>query len=80
MVLEYLLLPHLDAITLLKETVAHYSKENTDVYCALVDLSKAYDRIDASFLCDKLKATNLPGQTVKLIEFVGKKPFCLHFL
>ena len=35
----------LDAITLLKETVAHYNREHTDVYCAMVDLSKAYDRI-----------------------------------
>ena len=47
----------LDAITLLKETVAHFNREHTDVHCAMVDLFKAYDRINISSLCDKLKAT-----------------------
>jgi len=65
----------LDAITLLKETVAHYNREPTDVYCAMVDLSKAYHRINISSLCDKLKATYLPGQIFNLIEFMGKNTF-----
>ena len=42
----------LDAITLLKEPVAHYNREHTDVYCAMVDLSKAYNRTNISSLCD----------------------------
>ena len=45
----------LDAITLLKETFAQYNRKHTDVHCAIVDLSKAYDRIKISSLCDKLK-------------------------
>ena len=41
----------------------------------MVDLSKAYDRINTSSLCDKLKSTYLPGQIVSLIEFMGKNIF-----
>ena len=69
----------LDVITLFKETVAHYNREHTDVHCAMVDLSKAYVRINISSLCDKLKSTYLPGQIVNLIEFMDKKtaPKCI---
>ena len=41
----------------------------------MVDLSKACDRINISSLYDKLKATYLPGQIVKLIAFMGKNTF-----
>ena len=37
----------------------------------MVDLSKAYDRMNISSLCDKVKVTYLPGQIVNLIEFMG---------
>ena len=59
----------------MKQTVAHYNWEHTDVYCAIVDLSKAQDKIIISSLCDKLKAKYLPDQIVNLIEFIGKNTF-----
>ena len=65
----------LDAIILLKETVVHYNRKHTDVYCAMFDLSKAYIRINISSLCDKIKATYLPELLVNLIEFMGKNTF-----
>ena len=69
-----------DAITLSKETVAHYNWGHTDVHCAMVDLSKAYDRINISYLCVKLKATCLPGQIINLIELMGKNTFgCISY-
>ena len=43
--------------------------------CAMVDLSKAYGRINISSLCDKLKASYLPEQIVNFIELMGKKTF-----
>ena len=49
------------------------------VYCAMVDLSKAYDKINISSLCNTLKATYLPGQFVNLIEFKGKNTFVCTF-
>ena len=63
------------AKTLLKEIVAYYNREHTDVYCAMFELSKAYDRINTSPLCDKLKATYLPRLIVNLIAFMGKNTF-----
>ena len=42
-----------DDIAHLKETVAHYNRKHIDVHCALVDLSKAYERLILSSLCNK---------------------------
>ena len=41
----------------------------------MVDLSKAYDRIDTSLLCDKIRGTELPGQVITLIDFMCKNTF-----
>ena len=41
----------------------------------MVDLSKAYDRINIRSLCDKLKATYLPGKILNLVEFMDKNTF-----
>ena len=38
----------------------------------MIDLSKAYDRINVSLLCDKLRATSLPTQIINLLEFMGQ--------
>ena len=46
----------------------------------MVDMYKAYDRINTRSQCDNLKATYLPRQIVNLIEIMGKKHFCLLFL
>ena len=59
-------------ITPLKENVAHYKGEHTNVHCAMVDLSKVYERIYTSYLGEKLKATYLPGQIVNLFEYMAK--------
>ena len=61
-----------DAITLSKETVMHYNSQLSHVYCAMANLSKDYDRINTSFLCDKMRETDLPGQVIAFIEFMGK--------
>ena len=39
------------------------------------DLSKSYDRKNIRSLCDKFKATYLPGQIGIFIEFIGKNTF-----
>ena len=44
---------------LYEETVAHYTKEQISVDCAMVNLSKDHDRMNNSSLCDKLNATCL---------------------
>ena len=41
----------------------------------MVDISKAYDRINTSLLCDKMRETELPGQVIALIDFMCKNTF-----
>ena len=38
----------------------------------MVELSKAYDIINTSLLCDKIRENELPGQVIVLIDFMGK--------
>ena len=38
----------------------------------MVELSKTYARINTSFLCQKMRETELPGQAVALIECMCK--------
>ena len=48
----------------------HYNVRNSNVFCTTVNLSKAYDKINTSLLCDKMKETDLPGQVIVLIDFM----------
>ena len=41
----------------------------------MLDLSKAYNRTKTSFLYDKMRETELPGQIITLIDFICKKNF-----
>ena len=50
----------LHAITASKKTVMCYKSERFDVYCAMVDLLKDYDRMNASVLCVEMRETGLP--------------------
>ena len=65
----------IDAITVLKETVIYYKSQRSMIYCAVVDLSKVYDKISTSLLCDKIRETDLPGQVIAFINFMGKNTF-----
>ena len=65
----------IDAITFLKETVMYYNSQPYDVYCAMTYLSKAYDRINASLSCDKMRETNLPGHVSVLINCMCNNGF-----
>ena len=48
-----------DAKTFLKDIVMYYNLKRSDVYCGMVDLLKAYDRINTSLMCDKMRETDL---------------------
>ena len=43
------------AIVILKETVIRYASQNSDVHGAMVDLTKAFDKIDMNILTAKWK-------------------------
>ena len=58
----------------------NYNSQRSDVYRAMVDLSKAYDRINTSLLCGKMRETELAGQVIALIDFMGKTPLSAHLM
>lgn len=58
----------LSAVALLKETVLKYNKEGSDVHCAMIDLSKAFDRLNHSILFEKLLSENLDKKVVGILQ------------
>ena len=44
----------------MKEIIMQYNKKNSNVHCAMIDLSKAYEEKNHDLLIDKLLKTSLP--------------------
>ena len=57
-------------VSILKETVMGYSDENSNVHCVMVDLSKAFDKINYDILMLKLRKTSLPKQIVNILDYM----------
>ena len=55
------------AIHCLRETVNHYINHGSRVYCAFLDASKAFDRVDHAGLFSKLIHRSIPLAFLKLI-------------
>ena len=49
----------------LKELVQHYREGNSDVYCCLLDASKAFDRIHYGELFTLLLSTKMPVKILR---------------
>ena len=58
----------LSAIALVKETIYKYNSEKSCVHCVMVDLSKAFDRINNKILFSKLQVSELHPQIVELLR------------
>ena len=54
---------------LLKQTIASYVNQNTPVYGAFLDASKACDRVNYAVLFNKLIARDVPMCFVRLLQF-----------
>ena len=58
----------LSAISLAKETILKYNSENTNVHAALIDCTKAFDRINKNILFDMLSHSGLDNNIVGIIK------------
>jgi len=52
---------------MLKETVNYYMSRNTDVYCCLIDASKAFDRVKHDKLFELLMKRGIPATVTRLL-------------
>ena len=53
----------------MKQSIASYVNQNTPVYAAFLDASKAYDRVNHAVLFKKLIARDVPMCFVRLLQF-----------
>ena len=65
----------LPAITLVKETISKYNNANTPVHCALVDLSKAFDKVNKHVLFRKLYETDMNPKFIKILRCMYDNSF-----
>ena len=62
-------------VSIPKETVMSYVEENSNVNCVIVDLSKAFDKINYDPLMMKLLKTCLPEQIVNILYYMCNNTF-----
>jgi len=55
---------------LLRETITRYKNLGSDVHCAMLDLSKAFDSVNSKILAVKLLETGIPFPVVQIIHFM----------
>ena len=58
------------AITVLKETLISFKEKSSNIHCASIDLSKAFDRININILSKKLSNSTLPVNIQRLLHYM----------
>jgi len=63
------------AILFAKETILSYTGSGSNVHCAAIDLSKAFDRVNFDVMLDKLCKTDLPDSVVRVIDYMMRNTY-----
>ena len=59
----------------LKETIFSCINDRSNVHCAMLDLSKAFDNIIHDTFINKMRGTNLPDKILNIISFMLRNTF-----
>ena len=61
---------------ILTEVVSYYIRNNTSVYCCLLDLKKAFDKVEFGKLFEKLIDRKIPSIFLRLLIFIYLNQSC----
>ena len=59
-----------------QETISHYLRNDSEVFCCLLDFSKAFDKVNFNELFKKLMERNMPAVILRLVLFVYVNQSC----
>ena len=68
------------ALLILKEVIKKYVSENSSVFCAMIDVSKAFDKINYDVLKTKLMETSLPKHFVLIVDYMIRNTYVESFV
>ena len=59
-----------------QETISNYLRRGSDVYCCLLDFSKAFDKVNFDALFMKLTARDFPAVVLRLLIYIYQNQSC----
>ena len=60
----------IETVTLLKEIINDYNINKSSVFCGVIDLSKAFDRVSFNSLRKKLLRSTLPRNIIDIVDYM----------
>ena len=58
------------------EVISYYVRNNKSVYCCLLDLKKAFDKVEFAILFMKMKERNFPNIFLRILIFIYVEQSC----